>query len=307
MNVLSLFDGMSCGMIALERAGIKVDNYYASEIKKVAIKVSSLNYPQIIHIGDVRKIHYKNGILFTEFGEYQVFINILVGGSPCQDFTSIKVTDLSRKGYGLEGDKSSLFYEYLRIKKEIEEHNSNLLFLLENVKMKKDSEKELNDYLKVDGIHINSSLLSFQNRPRIYWTNIPKVEIPNDKNISFQTYKEYENLEKYKLKKSKLHDRYWMNGNGNNSAFGGCRNVTNLNKIQCLTRKQDRSPNSGLVEYDNYCRFLTQTELEAAQTVPAGYTRSISYNQAQDLLGDGWTVDVIAHIFSYLPEEYKVR
>lgn len=303
INVLSLFDGMSCGMIALERIGIKVNQYYSSEIKKIAIKCSEYNYPNIIRVGDVKKVSYKNGVLHSEFGDYSVAIDLLIGGSPCQDFTSIKVTDLYRGEYGLNGDKSSLFYEYLRIKNEIQSENKELLFLLENVKMKKDSERQLNEYLEVDGIHINSSLVSFQNRPRIYWTNIPKVSQPKDKNISFQDYKEIGDLSKYKLKKSKLHDRYWMDGKGNNSAFGGCKNVTYSKKIQCLSRKQDRSPNSGLIEYEDYCRFLSQTELELAQTVPVGYTSCVSYNQAQDLLGDGWTVDIIAHIFSFMNNE----
>lgn len=303
INVLSLFDGMSCGQIALERAGIPIKNYFASEIKKSAIKCAKHNYPNTIHIGDVRKVSYKNGVLVTEFGRYSVKIDLLIGGSPCQDFSRIKVVDLNRSGYGLSGDKSSLFYEFLRIKEEIEEYNENLLFLLENVKMKKESEKELNKYLSVDGVHINSSLVSFQNRPRVYWTNIKSLTIPNDKNISFQNHKQTENLDEYKLKKSKLHDRYWMNGNGNNSAFGGCKNVTNAAKVQCLSRKQDRSPNAGLVQYDDYCRFLTRRELENAQTVPEGYTDCVSYNQAQDLLGDGWTVDVIAHIFSFMNNE----
>ena len=133
-------------------------------------------------------------------------IDLLIGGSHCQDFTSIKTTDVYRGEYGLKGDKSSLFYEYLRIKKEIESENKKLLFLLENVKMKKDSEKQLNEYLEVEGIHINSSLVSFQNRPRVYWTNIPNVSQPEDKRISFQNYKETRNLSKYKLKKSKLHE-----------------------------------------------------------------------------------------------------
>ena len=272
INVLSLFDGMSCGQIALERAGIPIKNYFASEIKKSAIKCAKHNYPNTIHIGDVRKVSYKNGVLVTEFGRYSVKIDLLIGGSPCQDFSRIKVVDLNRSGYGLSGDKSSLFYEFLRIKEEIEEYNENLLFLLENVKMKKESEKELNKYLSVDGVHINSSLVSFQNRPRVYWTNIKSLTIPNDKNISFQNHKQTENLDEYKLKKSKLHDRYWMNGNGNNSAFGGCKNVTNAAKVQCLSRKQDRSPNAGLVQYDDYCRFLTRRELENAQTVTEGYT-----------------------------------
>ena len=136
MNVLSLFDGMSAGMIALERAGIKVDNYFAAEIDKHAIKVSKHNYPNIIHIGDVTKVSYKNGILYTENGGYKVKVDLLIGGSPCQDFSIANTmsSEFSKETVGLSGNKSSLFYHYLRIKTEIESENEGLLWLLENVK-----------------------------------------------------------------------------------------------------------------------------------------------------------------------------
>ena len=293
INVLSLFDGMSCGQIALERIGAKVDRYFASEIKKHAIKVTMNNYPNTIQIGDVTKVSYKDGVLYTEQGNYIVGkIDLLIGGSPCQDFSILKAN-----GKGLEGDKSKLFYEYLRLLKEIKPK----YFLLENVKMKKESEKQLNEYLGVEGLHINSSLVSYQNRPRIYWTNIPNVKAPIDKHIDFQDYigKFEEDLEQYKVKRTPSREKMWNNGQGRNS-FGTCDNKTYATKINCLTRKQDRSPNSGLIELDDFCRYLTRRELEQAQTVPLGYTDCVSYNQAQDLLGDGWTVDVIAHILSYM-------
>ena len=116
MKVLSLFDGMSCGQIALERVGIKVDKYYASEIKKTAIKVTQHNYPNTIQLGDVTKLSYKNGILYSENGNYNVGkIDLLIGGSPCQNFSIANLVDRA----GLEGTKSKLFYEYLRLLKEI--------------------------------------------------------------------------------------------------------------------------------------------------------------------------------------------
>ena len=295
MNVLSLFDGMSCGQIALERAGIKVDNYYASEIKKHAIKVTTKNYPNTIQLGDVTKIQYKDGILYTENGNFNVRkIDLLIGGSPCQDFSLMKAD-----GKGLEGDKSKLFYEYLRLLKEVKPK----YFLLENVKMKKESRNHLNQYLGVEGIDINSSLVSYQNRPRIYWTNIPNVTLPKDKNINFQDFKivDKEICEKYKVKRTPSREKMWNNGNGKTS-LRSCHNITNSEKIYCVMRKQDRSPNSGLIEFEDFCRYLTREELEMAQTVPVGYTNCVSYNQAQDLLGDGWTVDVIAHIFSFIKE-----
>lgn len=294
INVLSLFDGMSCGQIALERIGAKVDRYFASEIKKHAIKVAKANYPNTIHIGDVTKVSCKDGVLYTEQGNYIVGkIDLLIGGSPCQDFSILKAN-----GKGLEGDKSKLFYEYLRLLKEIKPK----YFLLENVKMKKESEKQLNEYLGVEGLHINSSLVSYQNRPRIYWTNIPNVSLPTDKHINFQDYigKFGEDLEQYKVKRTPSREKMWNNGQGRNNFLGGCDNKTYADKVNCLTRKQDRSPNSGLIEYEDFCRYLTRRELEQAQTVPLGYTDCVSYNQAQDLLGDGWTVNVIAHILSYM-------
>jgi len=289
---------MSCGQIALERAGFKVKKYFASEIKKHAIKCTKHNYPNTIHIGDVRKVKYKNGVLYSEVGEFKVgHIDLLIGGSPCQNFSFIRATS-GNKIDGLNGDKSSLFYEFLRILKEV----NPTYFLLENVKMKKESEKELNEYLGVEGIHINSNLVSYQHRERIYWTNIPKVTVPEDRNISFQDYKDtdYEYCKQFKVPYTPSRIKYWNNGLSTKPTATTCPNVTYSDKIYCLTRKQDRCPNSGLVEFEDFCRFLTRRELELAQNVPVGYTNCVSYNQAQDLLGEGWTVDVIAHIFSFI-------
>lgn len=295
IQVLSLFDGISCGQIALERIGIKIDKYYASEIKKYAIETTMKNYPNTIQIGDVTKVSYKNGFLCTENGDFEVGeIDLLIGGSPCQNFSIASITQL-----GLQGEKSKLFYEYLRLLKEI----NPKYFLLENVKMKKESEKQLNEYMGVNGVYINSNLVSYQNRPRIYWTNIPNVTIPEDRHISFQDYKETnpEICKQYKLNKTKSRERMWNNGKGRKN-IGSCANITNSKKIYCLTRKQDRCPNSGLIEFEDFCRFLTRKEIELAQTLPIGYTNNLSYNQMQDVCGDGWTVDIIAHILKGIRE-----
>jgi len=300
MNVLSLFDGMSVGMIALQKANVKVTNYYASEIDKHAIKVSQYNYPGIVRIGDVTKVSYKSGVLTTEMGEFKVgVIDLLIGGSPCQDFSTAKAFgEHGTTPQGLNGSKSGLFYHYLRIKKEIEEYNPKLKFLLENVKMKKESKKQLDDYLGVEGIYINSELVSFQKRPRYYWSNLSFVA-PENQYVSFQDYKEIGDLAKYKLNPTPSRIRMWGDGKGTNGVQS-CANVTYADKVYCLTTKQDRCPNSGLVEYEDFCRYLTQKELELAQTVPIGYTSCLSYNQACAVLGNGWTVDVITHIFSSL-------
>jgi DNA (cytosine-5)-methyltransferase 3A len=298
MKVLSLFDGISCGQIALERAGIVVDEYYASEIKDFAMAVTMHNYPNTIQIGDVTKVSYKNGVLYTEKGEFCVgTIDLLIGGSPCQDFSFANMYKEDKENtYGLNGSKSSLFYEFLRLKEEI----SPKYFLLENVKMRAKSETELNEFLGVEGIHIDSRLVSFQTRARIYWTNIPNVTIPVDKNISFQDYKDtdYERCKEAKMNRTPSRERMWNNGNG--GKLGSCKNVTYAQKVGCITRKQDRCPNSGLIEFEDFARFLTRREIEQAQTLPYGYTDILSYNQMQDVCGDGWTVDVIAHIFKGL-------
>ena len=164
MNVLSLFDGISCGQIALNRAAIKIDNYYASEIDKDAISVTQFNYPNTIQLGDVRKLK----------GNMLPKIDLLIGGSPCQDLSKAKT-----EGKGLVGEKSSLFYEYLRLLNEVKPK----YFLLENVLMKKDYRDIITKELGVNPILINSSLVSAQNRERLYWTNIPNITIPKDKNI----------------------------------------------------------------------------------------------------------------------------
>ena len=289
LNVLSLFDGISCGQVALERAGIEVENYYASEIKNNAIKVTKLHYPNTIHIGDINSVDFK---------EYIGKIDLIIGGSPCQDFSPVKWINWQSKG--LNGDKSSLFYKYLEALTVIKPK----YFLLENVKMKKDCEEQLSNFLGVNGLHINSRLVSFQNRPRIYWTNIPNVNIPKDKNINFQDFKDvdYEYCSKFKVNKTPSREKMWNNGLGRNQG-GTCANVTNSDKIYCITRKQDRCPNSGLVEFEDFCRYLTREELELGQTLPVGYTDILTYNQMQDVVGDGWTVDVIAHIFKGLKND----
>lgn len=270
-NVLSLFDGMSCGQIALGRAGIEYDNYYASEIKEHAIKVTQHNYPETIQVGDVTKL---SSVDLPE-------IDLLIGGSPCQDFS---VGNLERRG--LKGDKSKLFYEYLRLLNQLKPTH----FLLENVRMTDESRDALSEYLGVEPIFIDSIDFCYQTRKRYYWTNIPVGEW-KPKNVNFQDYKDtdYEYCKKFKVKKTPSRVAMWV---------GKCPNVTNRSYINCLTTKQDRRNNAGLIEFEDFCRYLTRREMELAQTVPVGYTDCVSIRQAEDLLGDGWTVDVIAHIFN---------
>ena len=174
MNVLSLFDGISAGQVALERAGIKVDKYYASEIDKYAIQVTQKNYPDTVQIGDVTKVSYENGILEYENVMQDVGkIDLLIGGSPCQGFS------FAGKQLNFEDDRSKLFFEYVRLLEETKPK----YFLLENVKMKKEYQDVITKYLGVEPIEINSALVSAQTRKRLYWTNIPNIEQPKDKKI----------------------------------------------------------------------------------------------------------------------------
>lgn len=169
MNVLSLFDGMSCGRIALERAGIPVSNYYASEIDKHAIKVSSTNYPDIIQLGSVTEL--------VNIDWSQQKIDLLIGGSPCQGFS------FAGKQLNFDDPRSKLFFEYVRVLNEIRKVNPDVKFLLENVKMKKEYQTVISEQLGVEPIEVNSSLVSAQNRKRLFWTNIEGFTMPQDKGI----------------------------------------------------------------------------------------------------------------------------
>lgn len=278
------------GRIALDRAGIKVDKYFASEIDRNAIKCSTNNWNDIIHIGDIRNVSYQDGVLRTENGNYAIpHIDLLMSGTPCQSFSLANVYNRN----GLDG-KSGIFLEALRILREV----NSTYFLFENVRMGKESKSQLDEFLGVNGVEINSKLVSYQNRPRIYWTNFP-ITIPEDMNISFQDYIE-RNTNVGKLNKSKYYLKMWADGKGNNSIKGGCLNVTYADKIMCITTEQRRCPNAGLVECEDFCRILTQRELELAQTLPVGYTNGFSYNQAQKLIGNGWTINVIVHLLKHL-------
>lgn len=289
IKVLSLFDGISCLKVALDRINVDCD-YYSSEIDKDALIVSNDNFKDLIRLGDVCKISYKDGYLTSENGSFYVGeIDLLAGGSPCQDFSFAKTN-----GKGLEGDKSKLFYEYLRILKEV----NPKYFLLENVKMKKEYKIKLDEYLGVESVFINSELTSYQTRGRLYWSNI-RITQPVDKKISFQNYKQLGELDFYKVNPTKSRFEMWNKGEGT-TRKNACRNITYAEKISCITTKQDRRPNSGLIEYEDFCRFLTRQELEGGQNLPHGYTKSISYGAAQKVIGNCWTVGVIEHILSLM-------
>jgi DNA (cytosine-5)-methyltransferase 3A len=183
MNVLSLFDGMSCGQIALNRLGIKYNNYYAAEIDKYAIEVTKKNYPNTIHLGDVTKVKA------TDLEP----IDLLMGGSPCQGFS------FAGKQLNFDDPRSALFFEFVRLLKECKPK----YFLLENVRMKKIYQDVITEHLGVEPIMINSSLLSAQNRLRLYWTNIPGVKQPEDKGLVLRDILEYNQTSVSELSEAK--------------------------------------------------------------------------------------------------------
>jgi len=390
MNVLSLFDGMSCGQQALERTGIKVDNYYASEIDKYAIQVTMANYPNTIQLGSVVDV---NGYDLPN-------IDLLIGGSPCQSFsfagkrkgmstkdeqeilTLEHYLQLKSEGYEFEG-QSYLFWEYMRLIYEVKPK----YFLLENVMMGEKWEKVLSKAIGVTPIMINSSLVSAQNRKRLYWTNIGMesaglfgypvsiIEQPKDKGILLKDILESEVDEKYFLSderintikksercvdflsyESRKHNcliagyskiptdgQYIVHntmprssttgkgGTGPLSRTDGktyCFDTGSTNAIEVRQVKQlNTSLESGGVQpyqqnrvydsngimtaldldssrksvyVDSQIRRLTPIECERLQTVNDNYTNYVSDSQRYRMLGNGWTVDVIAHIFGYL-------
>jgi DNA-cytosine methyltransferase len=301
MNVLSLFDGMSCGQIALQKAGIKVDNYFASEIDKYAIEVTKKNYPNTVHLGDV-----------TQWREWDLpQIDLLIGGSPCQGFS------FAGKQLNFDDPRSKLFFEYVGLL----ESKKPKYFLLENVRMKKESQDVISKYLGVEPIKINSASLSAQNRERLYWTSIPGVQQPEDKGILLKdiiesgfvdrdksfcldaNYFKGGNLKSYfeKNRRQLVFNRCIQVGEADLKGHDSIKRVYSVEgKAPTLTTMGGghREPKIAISETE--WRKLTPLECERLQTVPEGYTEGVSNTQRYKMLGNGWTVDVIAHIFSGL-------
>lgn len=305
MNVLSLFDGMSCGRIALEKAGIKINNYYASEIKPHAIKVAQHNYPSTIQLGDITL--WKNWKLPK--------IDLVIGGSPCQDFSQA-----NKEKLGLEGTKSGLFYTYL----DILNHYKPKFFLLENVEMDSKQMRIISELLGTNPVKINSQLLSAQMRERLYWTNIgPEyfdltgerycdIPQPKDKKIKLKSILDEGYTDKAKARcllesdsrplktPVKIFHRYYTSGFTtvifkSKEHYEECKKYYDENFSGMSADEILESPSI----FDGV-RYLNQAELEKCQTVPIGYTSILSRNDAACLLGDGWTVDVISYIFSFI-------
>lgn len=354
-NVVSFFDGMSCGQLALQKTGIEVTNYFACEIDKYAMKVAKHNFPNTIELGDVTKV----------FAKDLPKIDLFFGGSPCQGFS------FAGKQLNFEDPRSKLFFEFVRMLNEIRETNPDVLFLLENVKMKKEYENIISEHLGVEPVFINSALVSAQNRKRLYWTNIPGLTQPKDKGITwgdvrergvnaqsyYYTEKAMQWLGRVSQKKNKqltvhsdsdkmqmleashckkysnqrffgivdlpedsqtvgaMRGRYLIDGkrqDGNQLTKGLTKQYIEFRydgKTNALTTVGKDNvivpftlPNR-IPADEFFFRYITPLECERLQTVPDNYTNVVSDTQRYRMLGNGWTVDIISHIFSFIKQK----
>lgn len=270
MNVISLFDGMSCAMIALQKLGIKPKKYFASEIDKYAIQVSKANWPEIIHIGDVTKVHYFEGVLYTEFGSYEVDFNdgLLCGGSPCQGFS------FAGKQLNFEDPRSKLFFEFVRIWKEIKTECPSVKVFLENVVMKKEYQTVISRELGIEPLLINSALVSAQNRKRLYWTDIPFQGQPEDRGILLKHILEYEVDSKYALSQQGLQ-------RGLTKKYSAPK--LDPDKTGTLNTKN----NSGQLSIDSGTTFVSVEQDDKSLCLSAGYCNNPSirdYERSQKQL-----------------------
>ena len=331
MNVLSLFDGMSCGQIALLELGIPINKYYASEIDKFAIEQTRLNFPNTIHLGGVQN--------WEEWKLDWSSIDLVIGGSPCQGFS------FAGKQLAFDDPRSRLFFVFVDIVNHVKKHNPNMKFLLENVVMKKEHIAVINKYMRVFPVKINSSLVSAQNRVRLYWSNIKVKEVglfgekhtdipqPKDRNIYLKDILEEEVDDKYYLS-DKMIKCFLNRPDGWADDFKPFDDFDN--KARCLGTKQYRQGDNYIithstqsrqgkgqggkghlwktdgksycldtgctteVEYSGKIRRLTPTECARLQTIPDWYKWECSSTQQYKMLGNGWTVEGIKHIFSFL-------
>ncbi len=283
MNVLSLFDGISCAQIALERIGVKVDNYFASEIDKNAIKVTQHNFPNTVQLGDVVKIK----------GSDLPKIDLLIGGSPCQGFS------IAGKHLNFDDPRSKLFFEFARLLKEC----NPKYFLLENVKMKKEWQDIISWYLGAEPSLINSALVSAQNRLRLYWTNISNLKQPKDKNLVVSDIidmgSKYEFLYDWETISRRYSDNCVAFDFRTPMDLSQRRKASYLSKKGVCLTCQDLSY---ILCEDKRIRKTTIIEKERFQTLPDDYTNMISKTARHKVLGNCFTVDVIVYILKSIEE-----
>jgi DNA-cytosine methyltransferase len=333
INVLSLFDGISCGQVALERAGIKVRTYQASEIDKYVMKVTKKNYPNTQHIGSVTDLYPAEN----------TWIDLLLGGSPCQGFS------FAGRQLNFDDPRSKLFFEYARILKTLKKYNPDIKFLLENVKMKKEYQDVISDSLGVKPIEINSALVSAQNRKRLYWTNISSnIRQPEDKEIflkdilltpampltrkrsdlaramrskvmketgqDFTPYSEQlfalkqpgnksgtlTQVEKDNLLLSDKAISYMDGVRFDNRTGWDFKNHSDVRnkKSACVVANFYKGVPYNVLKDLDCIRKFHPIECERLQTLPDNYTEGISDTRRYKSIGNGWTVDVIAHILN---------
>lgn len=326
MNVVSYFDGMSCGQLALQREGIKVTNYFACEIDKYSSQVTMNNFPHTKQLGDVTKINL----------ETLPKPDLFIGGSPCQGFS------FAGKQLNFNDPRSRLFFEFASDLRYIQEFiNPDIKFLLENVKMKKEYQDVISKFLGVQPVEINSALVSAQNRKRLYWTNICEITQPEDRYIYL---KDIVLSNTVPVSLSNIYGGFKESGCRThtdksptlraNSGGGSIPSFVDLNKlilsdkaIQYMNRKVKGGRNHwdfkhhsdvdnekaaavvanlfkgvpyNVLKDFNCIRHYHPIECERLQNIPDNYTEGVSNSQRLKMLGNGWTVDVIAHIFKSL-------
>lgn len=312
MRVLSLYDGCSGARVALERLGVKDVEYFASEVDKYAIQIAQNNYPNTQQLGSVTDI----------CGHYFGHIDLLIGGSPCQGFSN------AGKKQNFDDPRSGLFWHFVRVLKEIQYKNSGVFFLLENVVMKQEWQDVISEALGVKPIKINSALVSAQNRERLYWTNIPFLGIPEDKgvllkDIMHEKTSEYVKVSKrgrYKKKQNKAscftagahsggnHSDMDLIGIPKNRCYhiGEALGINGHDLLKRVYADYGKAPTvttitggnqySKIAVDDFNWRRLSPVECERLQTLPDGYTEGVSNTQRYKMTGNGFTVDVIAHL-----------
>lgn len=307
IKVLSLFDGISCGRVALERSGIEVEIYYSSEIEPKAIKVSNKNYPNNIQLGDITK--------WKEWNIDWSVIDLLIGGSPCQGFS------FCGKQLNFEDKRSKLFFVYNDILNHIKNENPNIKFLLENVKMKKEYQNVISSFLGIEPIEIDSRIITPMRRKRLYWFNWDIDELQQTTS-KLKDILENDVDEKYFLKPYQFEKIAYVD-NGELCIRNQPNKRMVVNEYDGVSLSRTWQQYMPVIRQESNCiraanpddvgvavptkdgirfRRFTLSEIEKMQTLPLGYTviDGISERQSKGLIGNGWTVDVITHIFKGL-------
>ena len=307
MKVLSLFDGIACARVALERAGIRVEAYFASEIDKYAVEVAKKNYPDIVELGDIKTIGYdagqfcriENGQCNTLGVNYMEDIDLMIGGSPCQD---LSISKMGRQG--LDGTRSNLFFEYVRIRDEVKPK----WWILENVaSMSDEARDKMSEVLGVQPILIDAALVSAQERRRYFWTNIPNVQQPTDRGITLQDILIPESEKPRRFLEIKQPLRHGTKGVSWDTSGNG--HYSQQNRARYITGKSPTVPT---------CRTVTKTkvfingrvgelhpeEMERLQGLPDRYTEGIKSKEKRGgAIGNGFNVEVVAHILKAIPQK----